>query len=56
MDIYFINKLMDKYGIDFNYAELIYLDLHAKNIVGIANEDIDKIDELEKFLKKYYKG
>lgn len=55
MDIHFINKLIDKYGIDFNYAELIYLDLHTKNVVGKAYEDIDKIDDLKEFIKKYYK-
>lgn len=54
-DIKLINKLINKYLIDFNFAQSIYIDLYSKNLIDNLEENIDKIDNFNNFIDFYYR-
>lgn len=55
MNIYFINKLIINFYIKFDYAEGIYIDLSNRGLIEEATKDIDEMDSIETFIRKYYK-
>lgn len=55
MEIYFINKLIVKFYINFDYAKGIYIDLSKRGLIDQATKDIDEMENIETFIRKYYK-
>lgn len=55
MDIYFINTLIKKFYIDYEYARGICLDLTEKGKLDEVKKDIESFDNIEQLIRKYYK-